>query len=231
MFAGSLLSPHSATGASKCRAESTSWLMRWRDSEAALVRRPLFVYRRPDGAVALSFDRRDKYGIPVVFAVLAKRVDGRCRATWYRVQLPTRPNHSTGWVRARDVRIFSVKEKILVDLSRRRLFLYVRGRLVLRSPAAIGKPGTRTPTGRFYVIERFIPSDPHGPFGPRALGLSAHSDVLTSWRDGGPIGIHGTNERFSIGRPVSHGCIRLPNRQISRLFRRTWLGTPVLIRP
>ena len=46
----------------------------------------------------------------------------------------------------------------------------------------------------------------------------------------GPIGIHGTNEPFSIGAPVSHGCVRLPNDRMIALFKVTPLGTPVLIR-
>ena len=206
-------------------------MTQWRSSAAAIARHRLWVYRKPGRARALALGRRDAYGVPTTFGVLAKRVGSNCRATWYRVQLPVRPNHSTGWVRARDVRMYHVKERIVVDLSARRLFLYVRGRLVLRSRAAIGRPGATTPTGRFYVTERFIPADPYGPFGPRALGVSAHSDTLVSWRDGGPIGIHGTNEPFSVGEPVSHGCIRLPNPMIVRLFRRAWLGTPVVIRP
>ena len=70
-----------------------------------------------------------------------------------------------------------------------------------------------------------------GAYGPRALGISAFSNVLRSWRDGGPIGIHGTDETFSIGKPVSHGCVRLPNDLIIKLFAVTPLGTPVVIQP
>jgi len=46
---------------------------------------------------------------------------------------------------------------------------------------------------------------------------------------GWPIGIHGTNEAWSIGRSVSHGCIRLPNSVDRRVFAQTPLGTPVII--
>ena len=38
-------------------------------------------------------------GVPTVFAVLAKRVDRHCGVSWYRVQLPMKPNGITGWVR------------------------------------------------------------------------------------------------------------------------------------
>jgi lipoprotein-anchoring transpeptidase ErfK/SrfK len=43
------------------------------------------------------------------------------------------------------------------------------------------------------------------------------------------IGLHGTNEPDSIGRDVSHGCIRLRNRDITALAEKLPLGTPVRI--
>ncbi len=44
--------------------------------------------------------------------------------------------------------------------------------------------------------------------------------------------IHGTHEynRNSIGRAVSHGCIRMHNRDVERLYAMTPVGTPVFIR-
>jgi lipoprotein-anchoring transpeptidase ErfK/SrfK len=51
----------------------------------------------------------------------------------------------------------------------------------------------------------------NGPYGPAALGISAFSNVLTGWAQGGPIAIHGTNAPWSIGRAVSNGCIRVPS--------------------
>jgi lipoprotein-anchoring transpeptidase ErfK/SrfK len=140
------------------------------------------------------------------------------------------PNGTTGWVRSKDVSTTPLHARILVDVSQHRLYFYKAGRLVLKSPAAIGKPSTPTPLGSFFVTQRFIVSPTTGPYGPRALGISAFSNVLRTWTDGGPIGIHGTNERFSIGQPVSHGCVRLPNDAILRLFGSVPLGTPVLIR-
>ena len=62
------------------------------------------------------------------------------------------------------------------------------------------------------------------------MGISAFSNVLTGWAQGGPIAIHGTNEPWSIGKAVSNGCIRLPNRILRRLFPQALNGTPVLIR-
>ena len=152
-------------------------------------------------------------------------------ATWYRVRLAHWPNGTTGWVRATDVATTKLRVRIVVDVSAHQLTLYRAGHVVLRSPAAIGKPSTPTPLGTFFVTQRFVVDPPTGAYGPRALGISAFSNVLRTWQDGGPIGIHGTDETFSIGKPVSHGCVRLPNDLIIKLFAVTPLGTPVVIQP
>jgi lipoprotein-anchoring transpeptidase ErfK/SrfK len=109
------------------------------------------------------------------------------------------------------------------------LTLYRRGKPVLHATVAVGSRATPTPTGSYYVNQRLIPSDTHGPFGPAAIGISAFSNVLTGWTQGGPIAIHGTNEPWSIGRAVSNGCIRVHNTVLRRLFRSTPAGTPVVV--
>jgi lipoprotein-anchoring transpeptidase ErfK/SrfK len=144
--------------------------------------------------------------------------------------VPLRPNGVTGWVRASEVDVERVRTRIVVDLSARRVTLYRSGRAVLSSRATIGSPATPTPTGSFYVNQRLIPLDPNGPFGPGAVGISAFSNVLTGWTQGGPIAIHGTNAPWSIGKAVSNGCIRLPNAVLRKVFAAALNGTPVLIR-
>lgn len=197
---------------------------------AAVVEERAVAYRRPGGARIESFGALNVNGVPTVFGVLARRVDERCRTTWYRVQLPLRPNGVTGWVRARDVTTAPVTTRIVVDLSDRRVTLYDRGRRVQSARAGIGSAATPTPTGRYYVNQRLIPSDPSGPFGPGAIGISAFSEVLTGWAQGGPIAIHGTNRPDLIGQAVSNGCIRLRNDELRRMFDRVLAGTPVLVR-
>jgi lipoprotein-anchoring transpeptidase ErfK/SrfK len=81
------------------------------------------------------------------------------------------------------------------------------------------------------VNQRLIPANANGPFGPGAIGISAFSNVLTGWTQGGPVAIHGTNAPWSIGRAVSNGCIRLPNPVLRRVFRATLAGTPVVVHP
>ena len=197
---------------------------------AAAARRATTAYRSPGGVAIRRFGVVNVNGAATVFGVLGKEVDARCRAAWLHVALPIRPNGATGWVRAADVRQLPVRTRITVDLSQRRVRLYKNGKLVLSSTAAIGSSATPTPLGRYYVNQRLIPEDPNGPFGPGAVGISAFSEVLTGWTQGGPIAIHGTNEPSSIGHAVSNGCIRLPNDVLRRVFADAVAGTPVLIR-
>jgi hypothetical protein len=197
---------------------------------AAAALRPTTAYRSPGGAAIQHFGLRNANGATTVFGVVGKEIDARCRATWLHVALPIRPNGATGWIRAANVQQLPVRTRITVDLSERRVRLYSKGKLVLSSAAAIGSSATPTPLGRYYVNQRLIPDDPSGPFGPGAVGISAFSDVLTGWTQGGPIAIHGTNEPSSIGHAVSNGCIRLPNPVLRRLFAQALAGTPVLIR-
>jgi lipoprotein-anchoring transpeptidase ErfK/SrfK len=197
---------------------------------AAVVPEHATAYREPGGRPFAQFDDVNVNDYPTVLGVRGKRVERDCSVRWYRVQLPIRPNGVTGWVRAADVDLQRVLTRIVVDLSARRLTLYRGGKRVLSTPVAIGAPATPTPTGSYYVNQRLLPDDPGGPFGPAALGVSAYSEVLTGWAQGGPIGIHGTNAPWSIGRDVSNGCIRVPNATLERLFRLSFAGTPVLIR-
>ena len=72
--------------------------------------------------------------------------------------------------------------------------------------------------------------DPGTVYGPYAYGLSGFSDVLKTWRYGGIIGLHGTNDPSSIGDRRSHGCIRMYNHGIEELVPFLPRGTPVEIR-
>jgi hypothetical protein len=200
-------------------------------SYAAVVQGVAVARSRPEGGrVVARFSDLDLNGFPTVFGVLGARVDATCRAAWYRVQLPLMPNGTAGWVPAAAVRVYRVRSRVVVDLSARRLVAYRGGRAVLAARVAVGSAASPTPVGRFFVNERFVLRDPNGPFGAAALGLSAHSDVLRDWPQGGPIALHGTDEPWAIGSAVSNGCVRLANSAMRRLVALVPAGTPVLIR-
>jgi lipoprotein-anchoring transpeptidase ErfK/SrfK len=198
-------------------------------SVVAVVRGRARAYLHPGRRVLADFGRLNQNGFPNVFRVLASVRSRDCRTAWYHVQLPLRPNGITGYVPARAVEIGRVRTRIAVDLSSRRLTLFRDGERTLRVPVAVGSPASPTPTGRYYINQKLIARNPSGPYGPGALGISAFSPVLTGWAQGGPVAIHGTNEPWSIGRAASHGCVRVRNSVLRRLFAATPAGTPVVI--
>jgi L,D-transpeptidase catalytic domain len=172
---------------------------------------------------------RTEDGFPEVYPVL-RRFRDRDGSTWLRIRIPMRPNGRTGWVRDSALGpLYRVRTRLVVDRGRLRATLYRSGRRIWRSPIGVGKAGTATPAGHFWIREKFKVANPGGLYGPRAFGTGAYSR-LSDWPGGGVIGIHGTNEPQLIpGRP-SHGCIRVPNRAISRLYRLMPIGTPMDVR-
>jgi lipoprotein-anchoring transpeptidase ErfK/SrfK len=214
----------------QCRASSVVRLDRGAVSRAVTVQTAAVAYRMPGARPIARFGRLNVNGVPNVFAVLGARLDDGCRPSWYHVQLPMRPNGITGWVRASDVVEHELHVRIVVDLSSRLVMLYRGATRVLVTPATIGAPSTPTPTGRYFVNQKLLAPDPLGPFGPAALGISAFSPVLQDWAQGGPIAIHGTNTPSLLGSPISHGCVRVSNDVINRLWELVPAGTPVLIR-
>ena len=220
----SLRAPVSARPACTAGTKSTV-------SYAVAVRGAQVVARaRPGGGAILGrFTRIDQNSYPTVFGVVGTKIGTHCGTSFYRVQLPVGPNGSTGWVAAWAVRLLVVHTRIQVSLAAHRLVVYRNGRVAFRARVAIGTPDTPTPVGDFFVNERFLLANSSGPFGVAALGISAHSTVLRNWVQGGPIGIHGTNEPTLIGDAASHGCIRLFNDDMTRLFKLAPAGTPVEI--
>lgn len=205
-----------------------------RRTYVALLRRSVRVRSRPHigAATTARLERRTRNGFLQVMDIIALRRGGDCRSSWYRVALPLLPNGRTGWIPAWTASVYTVQTQIVVDLSERRLQLFRRGRAIIQARVAVGAPATPTPTGRYYVNERYVLPDASGPFGPAALGISAHSDALAQvWVQDGPIGIHGTNEPWTVGHAASHGCIRLENAVMRRIFRLAPAGTPVAVHP
>lgn len=163
--------------------------------------------------------------IPLTFLVRYRRPG------WVKVDLPTRPNQSKGWVRRSAVDFSFTRLRIEVRRKARRLRLLEGDRVLSTTRIAVGDALSPTPPGRYFVTDVIRAKDPDGFYGPYALGLSAHSTVYTSFAGGnGQVGIHGTNQPGSLGKEVSAGCVRVRNDVIRRLALRVPLGTPVVIR-
>lgn len=177
--------------------------------------------------VLISYFTED--GFPEVYPVLRSWRDSEWR-TWLEVRIPMRPNGRKGWVRRSALGpLYRVRTLLVVARRKLRATLYSRGRRIWVAPVGIGKPSTPTPAGHFWIREKFRTPGPGGLYGPVAFGSSDYS-VLSDWPGGGIVGIHGTSEPSLIpGRP-SHGCIRVRNQAVRRLWRLMPIGTPLLIR-
>lgn len=103
-----------------------------------------------------------------------------------------------------------------VSTSQHQLKLFDGNKLIKTYPIAVGKMLTATPFGTFAIINK--QRNPGGPFGAFWMGLSKPH-----------YGIHGTNNPASIGKNVSHGCIRMFNHDVLDLAARVSIGTPVVI--
>jgi lipoprotein-anchoring transpeptidase ErfK/SrfK len=129
---------------------------------------------------------------------------------------------------------------VVVKTRERRLYYVLGGGKAIRYPVGVGRAGmawsgTASIDGKYIrpawsppdMIKRenprvpnIIPSgSPANPMGEAAMTLSG----------GGQYAIHGTNNPRSIGRFVSHGCIRMYNNDIMDLYNRVSFGTPVVV--
>ena len=182
---------------------------------------------RTDAArVAVLKEFRVAYRPQLVLA-LSRLTDAETgAATWYRISIPGRPNGRTGWIPAAAADVKPVDELIVIDRSDRMLELWSGERRLLRTKVAVGKPAAPTPLGLFYVQWKFKPTAEI--LGAYAMETSAYSS-LSDWPGGGIVGIHGTYWPWLLGQAVSHGCIRVHNRDILRLRSLVGVGTPIKI--
>ena len=154
----------------------------------------------------------------------------RTPAAWYKVMLPTRPNDATGWVQAAAVDLTKTEYRLFIDLEGRKLTVERGDATYFEAPIAIGTEDNPTPTGPAYLIELIENVTPDDAYGPYAFGLSIHSDQLTEFAGGdGRVGIHGTNQPWTIGLNMSSGCIRMMNKDVEHLYARADIGTKVIV--
>jgi lipoprotein-anchoring transpeptidase ErfK/SrfK len=118
---------------------------------------------------------------------------------------------------------------VVVSIPDRKLAVIADGDVIAQFPIAVGAAESPTPTGEFRIVNRVtnptyyhpgsvVPAGKDNPVGTRWVGLSQKG-----------YGIHGTNVPRSIGRAASHGCIRLRNRDMEKLFSMLRVGDVVEI--
>jgi lipoprotein-anchoring transpeptidase ErfK/SrfK len=125
--------------------------------------------------------------------------------------------------------------RLELSLSRRKVTLY-RANIRLKTyPVAVGRAGWETPKGNFKVIqmrqnpkwinpltgEAILGGDPENPLGRRWIGFWTNG---RNW-----VGFHGTPNPSSVGQAVSHGCVRMHNKDIEELFTKVSPGTPIKV--
>jgi hypothetical protein len=107
---------------------------------------------------------------------------------------------------------------IYINLWSQRLYVLEGNQIKAEFIVGIGKERTPTPIGEWKVVEKSQNWD--GGFGPNWLGLNV------PW---GKYGIHGTNKPGSVGHKASHGCLRMLNTDIGKLYKMIPVGTRVKI--
>lgn len=123
----------------------------------------------------------------------------------------------------------AIRRIVLVSLADRKLAVIEDGNVIAKFFVAVGAAASPSPTGKFQIVNRVsnptyyhpgtvIPSGKDNPVGTRWIGLNQKG-----------YGIHGTNAPKSVGHAASHGCIRLRNRDVERLFTMLRVGDAVEI--
>ena len=143
--------------------------------------------------------------------------------------------------------------QLVLDRRTRQLMVIKDGRLLHRYPAAVGTDGWETPAGRHQVLEmvanpiwehpgngRQVPSGDRNPLGSRWIGFYRDCTPRQNAWDGERYlsvegctvaGFHGTPHRWTVGRAVSHGCVRLYEENVQAVFELVQIGTPVTVLP
>jgi lipoprotein-anchoring transpeptidase ErfK/SrfK len=143
--------------------------------------------------------------------------------------------------------------QLVLDRKHHQLLVLRDGRMTRRFPAAVGTKGWETPTGRFRVFEKvkepvwthpvsgdLVDSESEGnPLGSRWIGFYRDCNGRSGW-DGEQYldingctvaGFHGTPYRWTVGRAVSHGCVRLYEENVQEVFDLVRVGTQVTVLP
>jgi lipoprotein-anchoring transpeptidase ErfK/SrfK len=175
------------------------------------------------GAVDRTIDASGDYGQRQVFLVIESE------GPRLHVRLPVRPNGATGWIDAELVDVHEHDYQIQVSLSGFELVVQRGDEIVLETPIGVGTQDTPTIGGEFYTWVLIDPTN--AGYGSYAYGLSGFSTLESFAGGDGRMGIHGTADESSIGRNVSHGCVRVPDAAVVRMVEEIQLplGVPVTI--
>jgi L,D-transpeptidase catalytic domain len=219
-----MLGRAASAGAAIATLSNLRTLSRWAYPETAAP-----VHERPSASSPVVDHLRFLTGDGQAQVYLALRSYTVGSLTWVLLPMPGRPNGIEGWVPASALGELHVRHEYLrVNRETLHATLFRDGHAIWRAPVGVGRPSLPTPAGHFYVTEKLTALG--GPFyGPYAIGTSAYAPTLSEWPGGGVVGIHGTDEPQLVPGHPSHGCVRLRNADIARLWALIGVGTPIEI--
>ena len=162
------------------------------------------VYVRPGGSAVAALPVTQIGGSPTWLPVVATQPG------WLAVLLPSKPNHTMGWITTLAIDQAHTEYRIEVALHRHRLTLYRNGRTAGTWPVSAGTASTPTPTGRTFLLAEVHETRAH--YSPVIWPLGAHSSVLEHFAGGpGTVAIHGWPDPAVFGHDHSNGCVRIPD--------------------
>ncbi|HMJ77997.1 MAG TPA: L,D-transpeptidase, partial [Iamia sp.] len=138
---------------------------------------------------------------------------------WLHVQLMSRPNSALAWIKRSDVTLRRVQNHIVIEREARRITVFHGEEQIYQASVATGKAESPTPLGTFFVDGVIRLSPPHKAYGTGQLSFTGFSEVYESFGGGiGQVAMHGTQNPALIGTPASHGCVRMRNEDIEKLY-------------
>jgi L,D-transpeptidase ErfK/SrfK len=136
-----------------------------------------------------------------------------------------------------------LSDGLVVNLPERLVYLFYMGVYQRRYAIAVGRKTWETPTGLYKIVNKEenptwtvpdsiqdemednglevvekVPPGPKNPLGKYWIGTSGEN-----------LGFHATNRPWSVGHPVSHGCMRMLPSEIAQLYPQVSVGAPVKI--
>lgn len=219
-------SPETDPGGAPAEADARLAPLPARTSEVATVRSgvdEVAIYDGPTGSSTSTVAATGDYGQQQVFLVVGREA-GRLH-----VLLPVRPNGSKGWIDASAVDVTTHDYQIQVSISGYQMMIQKGTEVVVDTPIGVGTQDTPTVGGEFYTWVLLDPTN--AGYGSYAYGLSGFSTLEEFAGGDGRMGVHGTADESSIGRRVSHGCIRVPDDVVVRMVEQVGLplGVPVAV--
>lgn len=114
---------------------------------------------------------------------------------------------------------------IVINLADQRLYAFdPGGSVILEYACSSGKGGHSTPKGDYFIKNKAVQA-----YSKKYSATMTHWMAITADGAYGIHGLLGSSYYSLLGRPASHGCIRLAREHAKELYSLASVGTPVSI--